>query len=173
MSRVAPTQFFAAIELRGRRGILGSAHAILGASDLIQDTCEGTCEHTCQHTCQHLILGASDLIQDSPIQVDIVALNIPDYAEIIKKPMHLYAITDGLAVSFPFSMLPLFAWFLLGQLACALSLILFSSCSWIPAHHTNQSQRLLPRLPPTHRGRRAEYEIRIGRGGGGGHKVGV
>jgi hypothetical protein len=40
------------------------------------------------------------------MQVDIVALNIPDYAEIIKKPMHLYAIADGLAVSFPFSVLP-------------------------------------------------------------------
>jgi hypothetical protein len=49
------------------------------------------------------------------MQVDIVALNIPDYAEIIKKPMHLYAIADGLAVSFPLSVLPPFAWFLLGQ----------------------------------------------------------
>ena len=46
------------------------------------------------------------------MQVDIVALNIPDYAEIIKKPMHLYAIADGLAVSFPFSVLPcLLGWF--------------------------------------------------------------
>lgn len=44
-----------------------------------------------------------------------MALNIPDYAEIIKKPMHLYGIGDGLAVSFPFSVLPPFACFLLGQ----------------------------------------------------------
>jgi hypothetical protein len=41
------------------------------------------------------------------MQVDIVALDIPDYPEIIKKPMDLGTIAAGLAVCGRFPHLPL------------------------------------------------------------------
>ena len=40
------------------------------------------------------------------MQVDVVALDIPDYPQIIKKPMDLGTIAAGLAVSAPLPHLP-------------------------------------------------------------------